>query len=85
MYYLFIHNKTELESYKKDFEKVKDSIEKGRTPVYSELRCTKTNLIESIPCNILQGGLIVIGTYLLRNIELDETAKIGVVLVLNNF
>lgn len=85
MYYLFMLSKKELEAYKKEFYKVKDSIEKGKTPVYSELRCAKTNLIESIPYNILQGGLLIVGTYFLQNIDLNETAKIGIVLILNNF
>lgn len=85
MYYLFMFSKKELEAYKKEFYKVKGSIEKGKTPVYSELRCAKTNLIESIPYNILQGGLLIVGTYFLQNIDLNETVKIGIVLVLNNF
>lgn len=85
MYYLFTLNKKELEAYKKDFERVKSSIEKGKTPVFSELRNSKTILIESIPYNILQGGLLIVGTYLLQNIQLNEVVKIGIVLVLNNF
>lgn len=85
MYYLFMLNKKELEAYKKDFERVKSSIEQGKTPVFSELRCAKTNLIESIPYNILQGGLLIVGTYLLQNLKVNETVKIGIVLVLNNF
>ena len=64
---------------------MKDSIDKGKTPVYSELRCAKTNLVESIPYNILQGALLIVGTYLLQNIQLNETIKIGIVLILNNF
>lgn len=78
-------NQKELEKYKKEFDKAKDSIDKGKTPVFSELRCAKTNLIESIPYNILQGGLLIVGTYLLQNIQLNEVVKIGIVLVLNNF
>lgn len=85
MYYLFMLNQKELEKYKKEFDKAKDSIDKGKTPVFSELRCAKTNLIESIPYNILQGGLLIVGTYLLQNIQLNEVVKIGIVLVLNNF
>ncbi|WP_307771100.1 hypothetical protein [uncultured Treponema sp.] len=85
MYYLFIGTKKQLEVYKKDFERVKNSINKGKTPVFSELRSARTNLIESIPYNILQGCLLIAGTYLLQNLKLNETAKIGIVLVLNNF
>lgn len=85
MYYLFMLNQKELENYKKEFDKTKDSIDKGKIPVYSELRCAKTNLIESIPYNILQGGLLIVVTYLLQNIQLNEVVKIGIVLVLNNF
>lgn len=85
MYYLFMLNKKELEAYKKDFERVKSSIDKGKTPVFSEIRNAKTILAESIPYNVLQGGLLILGTYLLQNVQLNETVKIGIVLVLNNF
>lgn len=78
-------NKKELESYKKDFERVKSSIDKGKTPVFSEIRNAKTILVESIPFNLLQGGLLIVGTYLLQNLKVNETVKIGIVLVLNNF
>lgn len=85
MYYLFMLNKKELEAYKNEFYRVKSSIAKGKTPVFSEIRNAKTILAESIPYNVLQGGLLILGTYLLQNIQLNETVKIGIVLVLNNF
>lgn len=85
MYYLFLFDKRKLETYRKDFERVKSSIERGKTPVFSEIRNAKTILVESIPYNILQGGFLIVGTFFLQNIQLNETAKIGIVLVLNNF
>lgn len=85
MYYLFMTKKSDLESYKKEFDRVAESIDKGKTPVFSELRCAKTNLVESFPYNILCGCFLVLGTLLLNRIQINETIKIAIVLVINSF
>lgn len=84
MYYLFIHKQEDLIEYKKHFDRVSASIEKGITPVFSEMRCAKTQLFESFPYNLLCGLFLVIGTVLLNKIDINETIKIAIVLVINS-
>ena len=84
MYYLFIHKKQDLEKYKSEFERVKTSINTGKTPVYCELRCAKTQLIETVPYNALSGALLILGTLLLNKIKINNILSVAVVLVINN-
>jgi len=84
MYYLFIHKKSDLQKYKKDFERVLKAIEQGKTPVQNELRSANTILFESFPYQTLFGIFLVVGTAVLDKLKLNELAKIAVVLVINN-
>lgn len=85
MYYLFMIKKSDLDSYKKELDRVGESIEQGKTPVFNEMRSAKTNLIESFPFNCLQGVFMIIGAILISKIGINETIKIAVVLVINCF
>lgn len=85
MYYLFIHRQTDLENYRKDFDRVAESIQKGKTPVFNELRSAKTNLAESFPYNFLCGVFLILGTILLNKIKINEVVKIALVLIVNSF
>lgn len=82
MYYFFIP-KNKLDVFKAEFEKTKLSIEKGKTPVFSEARCARTNLIEALPHYLLQGFFVVIGALLLSKINMNETLKLAIVLLVN--
>lgn len=84
MYYLFIRHKAELEKYKKEFSRVLEAIEKGKTPVYNEIRSAKTVLFESFPYQALSGVFLILGTLLLDKCKVNELIKIAVVLVVNN-
>lgn len=84
MYYLFAHKKEDLEKYRADFERVKENINNGKTPVYSELRAAKSNCIESIPYNAIQATLMVIATIIVAKIDVGETLKMALVLVVNS-
>ena len=84
MYYLFLTKKKDIEAYKAEFERVHESIECGKTPVFNELRSTRTQLFEAFPYQVLSGMLLVLGTTLLARMHLSELAKIAVVLVVNN-
>lgn len=84
MYYLFIRRKAELEKYKKEFSRVLEAIEKGKTPVYNEIRSAKTVLFESFPYQALSGVFLILGTLLLDKCKVNELIKIAVVLVVNN-
>ena len=84
MYYLFIREKEKLRMYKEQLETVKQNIETGKTPVFNEMRCAKTNLIESAPYNIINGTFTIIAVFLINHITLNEMLKIAIVLIINN-
>lgn len=84
MYYLFIYTKKDLQKYKAEFERVKNAIEAGKTPVQNELRLANTVLFESFPYQTLSGIFLIIGTFVLNKLQINELAKIAVVLVINN-
>ena len=84
MYYLFIRKKKDIDAYKAEFDRVKDSIESGKTPVQNEVRLAKTYLMETLPYNILNGFFLVIGTVFINFLKLNELVSIAVVLVVNN-
>ena len=66
-----------------EFDRVKTAIEDGQTPVYSELRSVKTNLLELIPSLIIQSILLVISTILISKLQVDELTAMVVLLVAN--
>ena len=84
MYYLFIYTKSELQKYKAEFDRVLKAIEEGKTPVQNEIRMANTILFESFPYQTLSGIFLVVGTFILDKIKINELAKIAVVLVINN-
>lgn len=84
MYYLFIRKKEKLRAYKDRLETVKQNIETGKTPVFNEMSSAKTNLIESIPYNIINGAFTIIAVFLIDYIALNEMLKIAIVLIINN-
>jgi hypothetical protein len=84
MYYLFLRKKKDLDRYKAEFERVRKSIDEGKTPVQNELRLANTILFESFPYQTLSGIFLILGTLLLDKCKINELAKIAVVLVVNN-
>lgn len=84
MYYLFIHKKADIDRYRKEFDRVSAEIKAGKTPVFSEMRCAKTNLIESVPYNLLNGLFLIGGTLFLQLFGISELLSIAIVLVVNN-
>ena len=84
MYYLFLKNPTKLEKYKDKFIKVKSSIENGTTPVFNEMSAAKTNLVETMPYNILNGILLIIGTLILEKLNLNPILSVAIVLIVNS-
>ena len=83
MYYLFLPKK-KYNSFIEEFEKTKKSINEGKTPVFSELRCARSNLLEVIPYYSIQGVVLILGTLLLSGIEMSDTLKIAIVLLVNS-
>lgn len=82
MYYFFIPRK-KLWKFRALFDLTKLSMEKGKTPVFSEVRSARTNLLEVIPHYLLQGFFVVIGALILSKININDTLKLAVVLLVN--
>lgn len=75
MYYLFLRNKKKLEDYKTKLLQVHFNIEAGKTPVFNEIACAKTNLIECFPMNLIAGVFSILGALLLAKVEINEIKK----------
>ncbi|MEL3905540.1 MAG: hypothetical protein P1P65_00720 [Treponema sp.] len=84
MYYLFIRNKNKLEKYKKQLNCVCENIEKGKTPVFNEMRSAKTDLIECIPFNSINALFLILATVIFDKIEINELFKIAILLITNS-
>ena len=84
MYYLFLKNPKELSEYKQRFLKTKKAIEKGVTPVYNEMGNAKINLIETVPYNLLDGLLLILGTMVINKLNVNQLLGVAVVLVVNS-
>ena len=84
MYYLFIRKPADIAAYRANFDRVKQSIREGKTPVYSEIRSARTNLVESVPYNMTQGIFMVIAALVISKIDVSDILKVAVVLVVNN-
>ena len=67
-----------------EFNRVKQAIEEGKTPVYSELRSVKTNLLELFPSLIIQAVLLIISTLIISQFNMSELVSIVVLLVANS-
>lgn len=85
MYYLFITKEKDVEKYLSEFNKVKENRDKGKTPVYNEMRGAKTNLIETFPFQSIAGVMIILGSLLISRINTNETIKIAIVMLINSF
>lgn len=66
-----------------EFNRVKNSIEQGKTPVYSELRSVKTTLLELLPSLLIQSILLVISTIIISKIQVSEITQMVILLVMN--
>lgn len=84
MYYLFLKKESDLNNYKKELERVRNAMNEGKTPVYSEMRNAKTCLYESLPYNTLQGIFVIISTLLIAKIQINDILKVAIVLIINN-
>ena len=67
-----------------EFNRVKNAIESGVTPVSNELRMAKTSLLELLPLLIIQSILLVISTLIISSMQMSELVSIVVLLVSNS-
>lgn len=66
-----------------EFNRIRNAMDEGKTPVYSELRSAQTTLLELIPSLIIQSVLLVLSTYLISLINVEETIRLVILLVVN--
>lgn len=66
-----------------EFERVKNSIESGTTPVFNELRNAKTTLMELIPYLVIQSTLLIISTIIIQKIDVGGLSSMVILLVVN--
>jgi hypothetical protein len=67
-----------------EFNRIKQALEEGKTPVYSELRSVKTNLLELFPSLIIQAVLLIASTLIISQSNMSELVSIVVLLVANS-
>ena len=66
-----------------EFNRVKQSIANGTTPVYSEVRGAKTSLKELAPYLIIQSTFLILSTLIIQQIEVSEVMSLVILLVAN--
>ena len=71
------------DSFLTEFNRIRNAMDEGKTPVYSELRSVKTNLLELVPSLIIQSILLVISTLIISQLQLDSLVSMVVLLVVN--
>lgn len=67
-----------------EFNRIKQAIESGVTPVSNELRMAKTTLCELMPSLIIQSVLLVISTVIISSLQFSELVSMVVLLVSNS-
>ncbi len=67
-----------------EFNRIKQSIESGVTPVSNELRMAKTTLFELIPSLLIQSVLLIISTIIISRFQMSEIVSMVVLLVSNS-
>lgn len=71
------------EKFTNEFNRIRQAMDEGKTPVYSELRSVKTNLMELIPSLLIQSVFLIISTLIVSNIEVDPIVQTVILLVAN--
>jgi hypothetical protein len=66
-----------------EFNRIKTSIEEGKTPVSSELRIAKTNLMELVPSLLIQSIFLIISTLIVASIQVEPIVQTVILLVAN--
>lgn len=67
-----------------EFNRIKQAIESGVTPVSNELRMAKTTLLELIPSLIIQSVFLLISTLIISSLQMSELVSMVVLLVSNS-
>ena len=67
-----------------EFNRIKQAIESGVTPVSNELRMAKTTVLELAPSLLIQSALLVISTFVISRLQMSELTSMVVLLVSNS-
>lgn len=67
-----------------EFNRIKEAIESGVTPVSNELRIAKTTLFELMPSLLIQSTLLVLSTLIISMLQMSELVSMVVLLVSNS-
>lgn len=67
-----------------EFNRIKQAIESGVTPVSNELRMAKTTLLELMPSLTIQSVLLVISTFIVSKFQMSDLVSIVVLLIANS-
>ena len=66
-----------------EFNRIRIAMDEGKTPVSSELRIAKTNLLELIPSLIIQSIFLIISTLIVTSIQVEPIVQTVILLVAN--
>lgn len=83
MYYFFVP-KSKREEFLKEFNRIRQAMADGKTPVYSEMRSQRTALLELLPFATINGIFVIGATCLISLIKIPDIIKVAVVLLINN-
>jgi hypothetical protein len=67
-----------------EFNRIKQAIESGVTPVSNELRMAKTTLLELLPSLLIQSVFLIISTLIISHLQMSELVSMVVLLVSNS-
>lgn len=76
-------HKKQKDNFITEFNRIKNSIEQGKTPVSSELRIAKTNLLELLPSLLIQSIFLIISTLIVTKINVEPIIQTVILLVAN--
>lgn len=67
-----------------EFNRIRQAIESGVTPVSNELRMAKTTLLELIPSLLIQSVFLIISTLIISILQTSELVSMVILLVSNS-
>ena len=66
-----------------EFNRIRKAMDEGKTPVSSELRIAKTNLLELLPSLLIQSVFLIISTVIVASIKVEPIVQTVILLVAN--
>ncbi len=85
VYYLFERNPVRLAEYRRELLRVRENMDAGKTPVYSELRNARTSLYENLPYQALSGLFLILGTWVISLFKVPDIFDVAIVLIVQGF